>query len=393
MSLRKPTLGTLTCLTAIALAGMTAPAQAGFEWRGPLAPPAPAQAATPAPATSAGEMTGLEPVIEWNSAAPVSSMPAQKVEDVHAMPIDMISVPHTVVTEPAPVATPVAAPQDMGEVISGFGSDLPLVIALQQVVPPGYQFSFASGVNPGSSVSWSGGAPWKEVLANMLSAQGLGYRVSNNTVVVGYFASESTPAPASPARVLLNSRSEAPAYEPSVRTEELPMNLAAPAMTGAPASNADEPVYIRREKPSSLLKKAAGAESSATPAVVDAVPAKPLVLEQSAALSARPAAAPAAVLETAPALAPAMPQWQGAKGQTLRDVLKNWSDTAGVELYWSIDYDYRLEKDAAISGNYDEAVGKLLDLFAAVRPQPYGQLHQGSHGARVLVIKSYDLTH
>jgi hypothetical protein len=86
------------------------------------------------------------------------------------------------------------------------------------------------------------------------------------------------------------------------------------------------------------------------------------------------------------------PPWTGAKGATLRDTLKNWSAAADVELYWSIDYDYKLRGDINYAGSYDEAVGKLLDQFAAVRPQPYGQLHQSKDGPRVLVVKSYDLT-
>ena len=84
--------------------------------------------------------------------------------------------------------------------------------------------------------------------------------------------------------------------------------------------------------------------------------------------------------------------WAGAKGATLRDTLKNWSEEASVELYWSIDYDYKLKGDISYAGSYDEAVGKLLDQFAAVRPQPYGQLHQSKDGPRVLVVKSYDAT-
>jgi hypothetical protein len=108
-----------------------------------------------------------------------------------------------------------------------------------------------------------------------------------------------------------------------------------------------------------------------------------------------PAAAPQTAAQAekpAPlASAAAKGDWLARKGDTLRSVLKAWSDQAGVELYWSIDYNYRVSKDIDFTGAYDEAVTKLLDQFATVRPQPYGQLHQSSDGPRVLVIKSYDL--
>ena len=109
----------------------------------------------------------------------------------------------------------------------------------------------------------------------------------------------------------------------------------------------------------------------------------------------RLAAAPAAEAASAPAAdAPAAVtgEWTGQKGQTLREVLKSWSDKAGVDLYWSIDYDYRLSDNASFNGDYDQAVAGLLDRFATVRPQPYGQLHKSAGGPRVLVVKSYDLT-
>ncbi len=104
--------------------------------------------------------------------------------------------------------------------------------------------------------------------------------------------------------------------------------------------------------------------------------------------------APSVVQPASPqaSVSPAVgPVWNGGKGQTLHDVLKKWSDMAGVELYWSIDYDYRLDGDVALSGTYDEAISKILEKFSAVRPQPYGQLHQLGRDQRILVVKSYDL--
>lgn len=450
---------TIVTLTALALIGATTAAQAGFEWKGPAAAPKKPSPTitTTVGSTATGDMAGLEPVISWNGAVSETAMPAQKVDEVDVTAIITTPAP----TEAAPqevaaeeivvetpmmtllpatqapeVTAPIVAEAEGADVLSGFGSDLPLVIALQQVVPAGYQYSFASGVNPGVSVSWDGGKVWQHVLADMLSAQSLGYKINNNTVVIGHYASPTVTT--APTRVLLSTTPEAPAYVPT-KADQLPEDLVAPtATTSAPVLDttpaatttlpapSSEPVYIRREKPSSLLKKSSADDAAKTTETVAAVEAAPVVAEavvaetavaevavvknetpaskwidSTAPVSLSAANEPAATaVEAAPVAVPAIPvagvitgQWHASKGQTLRDALKKWSDTAGVELYWSIDYDFRLDSDVDYSGNYDEAVTKALDRFASSRPQPYGQLHQSSEGPRVLVVKSYDLTH
>lgn len=348
--------------SAAFVAALVSPAQAGFEWKGPLSPPV---KAAPAAAQSAqgGNMTGLEPVIMWDGEkAPATSwneeilMPAEKVTDVEKTAITK----DTAALAPDEIAAAVPVKQE--KILSGFGSDLPMVIALQQVVPAGYQFSFSSGVNPGALVSWEGGKPWEQVLSDMLSAQGLSYRLQNGAVVIGYFPSER------------EIQTVAPVVAPVV----------------VPAKEA--PVTIRRQKPSSLLKKQASVEAEKSAPMQEFQPV--LVTPSSVTAAREPAVdTPVALVDDAAATSSnANLAWSGARGQTLRDVLKNWSEVAGVELYWSIDYDYKLRDDVGYSGPYDEAVGKLLDRFSAVRPQPYGQLHQSGDGPRVLVVKSYDLT-
>jgi hypothetical protein len=209
------------------------------------------------------------------------------------------------------------------------------------------------------------------------------------------------------------SASNAPAAAPVAPAADA---NAAQTASAAPAPKKEETVTIHREKPKSLLERLGfvhhkstntdmAAASSAPAAATAAAPAAPTPQSEkvaSADMAVAPVPAASPVVSDAPA-ATAQPAaamtavasagtWQGVKGATLRDVLKAWSDKAGVDLYWSIDYDYRLSDDVGFSGSYDEAVGSLLDKFASVRPQPYGQLHQGGNGPRVLVIKSYDLT-
>ena len=93
--------------------------------------------------------------------------------------------------------------------------------------------------------------------------------------------------------------------------------------------------------------------------------------------------------EAAQLSAAAEAPWRGGKGQTLKTVLKDWADAAHVKLYWITDYDYKLNADIAFAGNFEEAAGKLLDQFSAVKPQPYGQLHRNAETGAVLVVNTY----
>ncbi|MDE1151289.1 MAG: TcpQ domain-containing protein [Micavibrio sp.] len=438
--------------SGVAMIAFASHAQAGFEWKGPLE--APHAASAPAADSSAPMNDDMAPV----TADAPAAMPAPRAPAVAPAPVAQQPIPAAM---PAAMPAPQAAPEATGETLTGFGSDLPLVIALQQVVPAGYQYSFASGVNPGTHVSWEGGKPWQQVLSDMLGKQNLGYQLQNNTVVVSEDATDgaaaapaqtgaaapvwhapngstnSTP-PAMPADDLgpVSITSAAPAAAPAPAATPAPE--AAPA--AAPAAATAAPVTIHREKKKSFFERLGWTKSSDDADDEADTAAKHEVKTQvdehkdrssSAAPAATPAAAPAADLTAPPAstktenvaadaapekndsmsapqsltaaapaaaepatAAPAVANgdWTGKKGQTLREVLKAWSDKAGVELYWSIDYDYRLSADAGYDGKYEDAVGGLLDRFSSVRPQPYGQLHQSAGGPRVLVVKSYDLT-
>lgn len=66
----------------------------------------------------------------------------------------------------------------------GFGRDLPLALALSQVIPSDYVHSFAKDVDAGASVSWEGGQPWDEVLNTMLAPQSLTAVIQGNQVII-----------------------------------------------------------------------------------------------------------------------------------------------------------------------------------------------------------------
>lgn len=77
----------------------------------------------------------------------------------------------------SPVRRPPAAPRF--RVAQGFGRSVSLGFAARQIVPPAVTVRFGAGVDPASTVDWSGGQPWNRVLA--AAVQPLGLRIVTGT--------------------------------------------------------------------------------------------------------------------------------------------------------------------------------------------------------------------
>src|SRR5690606_22187091 len=87
-------------------------------------------------------------------------------------------------------------------------------------------------------------------------------------------------------------------------------------------------------------------------------------------------------------------EWQGVKNATLRDVLTEWSERAGVSVVWSSEFDYPLQTDVRIQASYTDAVRTLLAGFGKASPRPIGRLFKNKAvGAQpVLVVETQHLT-
>lgn len=75
--------------------------------------------------------------------------------------------------------------------VEGFGTDLPLGQAIDDIVPSGLNIVISNAVDPATLISWQGGASWRASLKNALSGAGLVARISDEEVVV-----EPLPPPA-----------------------------------------------------------------------------------------------------------------------------------------------------------------------------------------------------
>ena len=90
-------------------------------------------------------------------------------------PMDTGMTPMPVDAQPLPGSFPNAI---------GFAKDVPLALALSQVIPDDFSHSYMRGVDAGKIVSWDGGKPWNEVLLEMLQPQGLAFQIQDKKVVV-----------------------------------------------------------------------------------------------------------------------------------------------------------------------------------------------------------------
>ena len=86
--------------------------------------------------------------------------------------------PPLVSARPAPPLRP-AVP-----VAVGFGRDVPLHLAVMQIVPAGWTARYGAGVNRDRPVDWSGGRAWPDVLRAALRPLGLRVAFSGTTVTI-----------------------------------------------------------------------------------------------------------------------------------------------------------------------------------------------------------------
>jgi len=152
---------------ALGIAFWAAPAHAGFQWVAPNEGATYDQPATntyaPAPTTADNGPEAVSPLVI--SGAPESSKKAA----------DALKEPQKIDLSTATINTskPSAEAASTASVVQGFATQIPLALALRQLLPSGYSFSIDQGVDIDTLVSYKGGKPWDETLKIMLASAGL----------------------------------------------------------------------------------------------------------------------------------------------------------------------------------------------------------------------------
>lgn len=355
------------------------PAIAGFQFTAPIQQQTQQQAVPPLngallPQVPNISIEGEMPAAPVNNVegGPVSLLP-EPTNDTAALP----RAPQTGIGSLAPrQATPVAvqsAPQTNSsyEMAVGFGKNLPLVTALRQVVPADYTYIVDDSIPMSATVSWDGGRPWNEVLNDMVTPLNLQTRISGNRVSIMQDAPQMPMANAAPA--------------PIAQAAAQPVTPVAQPIAWAPAQTTVqevEPVASWEQVPAAPQPTVyQPAPQQYTPPIVQEVAVQPQPKVQ---FTAPP---PAPVSQLVPAVTRGT--WVANKGDSLRNVLDEWANQAGADMFWSSDYDYPLAGAVNVSGSFEEAVQNLLRGFEQARPKPIARLHPNlPHGPAVLVVET-----
>lgn len=373
------------CLLAGTMLTLSAPtAHAGFNWTPPPPPPPKETAATPDMAAAP-----LTPVEGEKMPAPVAAAPAPAPVAMEAPAPAPTPAPAAM---PAPAApAPMTAPEYAE--IKGFGSDIPLTMALHQIVPAGYSWSFAPGIDSGTSVSWQGGRPWNVVLNDSLQSSGLTAVIDNHSVRIeragGSTAGDQMRAamaaegawmgpieqrytPEQLAAIGANSKGYHPSYP-----RHTPHKVDGDHKSSAPQSGDQANAMPTASSPASVTVGASTAQAGPTSLTdhmqQDNMPAAGV-----------PTPPPPAALDVN-----AVSHWKADKGQSLHDILKAWCDRSNVDLVWEAHKDYKINQKVSMKGTFPEAVMKLLTSYNDVKPRPVGQLHPNlPNGPSILIIQN-----
>lgn len=321
----------------------------------------------PAPDTYAPTAT---PIQQWQPSQP------QNQESLRISPIAQAEYRELSPLMPAPVPAPVPAeiytptskaPTGGYPEAIGFGSDIPLVMALNQIIPSGYTYSFAQGVNPGALVSWSGGQAWNIVLNTMLAPLNLRADIAGNTVrirPVGHSAASAQPRAAPlPLQKPQQSAALMPASATAMHTTH-PVSIAvAEQQEKAAAKRRTQAQMLASQNPISLIKR----RNITDPGLGDAPNFALAMVEP----PQTPAASAAAIMPAAgESHMGALDFWEARKDGSLKETLYKWSARQNIRLIWESPYDYRINNNIMVNDSFRGALKSLMTqgLMPTQRP-------------------------
>ena len=277
--------------------------------------------------------------------------------------------------------------------VQGFGKQIPLALALRQIVPASYAYSFGDNVNHKTPISWEGGQDWRTTLRLALKAKGLAMQVQNGVVritqVDRHTAWQSpqnlnTKAHASSSRGRLtrpgsqqNQDRTANAYSNSSSNTGMRLYNGNHRQESRGASKSMAPVSVPTRLPDGTAN--AVPETNTQQGISDDTRSHQSQGKGSSIRFARKTAKQSHVLSK-------KYNFDADSGDSLRTTLQNWSQKAGVELRWEPAYDFRVQESIETKGDFAQAVTQVLAQYKMSAPRPHGRLHTTSESGKPVLI-------
>ncbi len=388
---------------------------AGFEWKTDLQVPV---EQTKADMTPVDDVMML-PMEEESAPTMIENVPEPKISEP-AIPTMSESPMNIVEMETEPL------PSTRG-VVEGFGRDVPLSYAMASIVPAHYGYAFGKDVDPALPITWKGGVPWDKVLETALHAQDLFAYITDQKISI------QTVAPMKPAAIPSpkvdrqfdhggEQHVSLPQLSPSVgrevlvsrktgdiqlyHKENMQEDVATTEMSvmetpdyiiedSQPASgnmvDVEEKVaMIEMLNPSTQLHSLEAPQHEEQPMIEKINPDMPRdVIPPQNAFNDNVFELVVSERQDARVLDPKkITTFHAKAGQTVRNVLEQWSDEADVQLYWETPYDFPVEKSMTLAATYPMAVQALLGGYEDHSPRPTVKLHPNwPHGPSILTVK------
>ncbi|WP_244166632.1 toxin co-regulated pilus biosynthesis Q family protein [Burkholderia anthina] len=327
--------------------------------------------------------------------------------------------------------------QRLGGVVRTGGHDVPLLRALEQIMPTSYSINVPNaGAWADAPVSWRAGSSVAHALGDVLSVDpALQARVDTDMRLLTVTAharraNVDAPRPASQAAgaasrmngAATNASSTlptgaaamAPAAGPAIAQAQAVAQArvststpAAPASARIPAAApavlpVAAPAPAPAPAPVTTPAPAAGpAMPASVPALVSAppraqvpAPAKRDAIEPPLLAAMQPASgpespapswAPAATPAFAPAVAPERTEWQMRLSDgSVRNALARWASEAGWQFIWDVPTDFQVDATATIHGTLAEALRQVTNALAGAQVPIQVVLYQRNRVMRVV---------
>jgi hypothetical protein len=312
-------------------------------------------------------------------------------------------------------------------VVEGFADQVPITVALRQILPRGMVYSVGNDVDINTKVSWQGGRPWRDVLNTTLQSVGLRANYTNTMVRVekGPFALNPPVRLTPPVTSTVIDGGAPIALTPPSATHRVAGEITSLDADGAVAPLTSSTVMALGTTPASAPLNDSGAVKIGsdftgqpkTSSLVEITSFDPDIKAEVAAGVTGPATpstgfvsaantadmknvltlpdgydSTIAPLNKGPRTAPTIAmgqtaEWSAKAGQMLHDVIEEWSARTGVEVNWQAEYDYPLQASLHYNGTFEDAIRTLLYGFRDATPQPIGRLHKNEElGQQVLVV-------